>query len=118
MEIERFNDRGFLSDVVARGEWVWIAGTVSRPAIEGVAAQTRDVLDEIDRRLVACGARKDQLLSVNVWLADITDWALMNDVWSAWLDGMPSPARAVVQSRLVEPFLVEIAATACRDWPR
>ena len=118
MKIQRFNDRGFLSDVVARGEWVWIAGTVSDPAIQGIAAQTQNVLEEFDRRLWACGARKDQLLSVNVWLADIDDWKPMNDVWSAWLGDIPSPARAVVQSALMKPFVVEMAAIACRDWPQ
>ena len=117
MTIERINDRGFLSDVVASGEWVWIAGTVSDPTKASIEDQTRDVLAQIDQRLAAVGARKDQLLSVSVWLADIEDWAAMNGVWSEWLGETPSPARAVVGASLVRPFLIEIAATACRDRP-
>jgi len=117
MQTERFNDRGFLSDAVARGPLIWIAGTVSNPQLAGIEAQTRDVLAEIDRRLAHFGASRAELLNVNIWLADIEDWAAMNTVWSEWIGGIPSPARAVVGAQLMRPFLVEIAGVAYRAEP-
>lgn len=114
MEIERYNDRGFLTDVVAHGEYVWVAGTVPNPGLDTIEEQTRDVLAEIERRLTIAGSSKDRLVSVNIWLTDLDDWPAMNRVWSEWLNGAPSPARAVVGAALIKPFKIEIAATAVR----
>lgn len=114
MGIERYNDRGFLSDAVAHGDMVWVAGTVPDPSCVTIDEQTRNVLAEIGRRLSIAGSSKDRLLSVNIWLADMDDWGAMNRVWIEWLDGGPSPARAVVGAALVKPFKVEIAAIALK----
>jgi enamine deaminase RidA (YjgF/YER057c/UK114 family) len=115
VNIERYNDRGFLSDVVAHGDLVWISGTVPNPDCHTIEEQTSDVLAEIGRRLKVAGSAKDKLVSVSIWLTDMNDWAAMNSVWTVWLDGAPSPARAVVGAALMAPFKVEIAATALRD---
>jgi enamine deaminase RidA (YjgF/YER057c/UK114 family) len=113
--IERYNDRGFLSDVVAHEGWVWISGTVPDSQCRTIEEQTRDVLAQIDSRLELAGSAKDQLLSVNIWLTDMEDWRAMNEIWIEWLGGGPSPARAVVGAALMKPFKVEIAATALRN---
>lgn len=117
MEIERYGDLGFLSETVAHGEMVWISGMIAAPHHETVEAQTRDILAAIDRRLASAGSRKDRLLSVNIWLTDMADWAAMNAVWVEWLGDAPAPARAVVGAALVQSFKVEIAAVALRDRP-
>ena len=117
MKIERHNDRGFLSDVVAYGDLIWISGIVSQPKITTIEEQTHDVLKEIDRRLALAGSSRDNLLSVSVWLAHIEDWGVVNAIWRDWLADAPAPARAVVESRLLSPYLIEIAATACRNSP-
>jgi enamine deaminase RidA (YjgF/YER057c/UK114 family) len=114
MQIERHNDRGFLSDVVTYGDLLWISGTVSQPKLITIEEQTRDVLREIARRLEAAGSSRADLLSVNVWLVRIEDWSTFNAIWLEWLAGTPAPARAVVESRLMSPYLIEIAATARR----
>ena len=115
MKIERHNDRGFLSDAIALGDLIWVAGTVSDPSLKTVQDQTRDVLREVDRRLAVFHSRREQLLSVNIWLSRIEDWGAMNAIWLEWLAGAPSPTRVVVQSHLMAPFVIEIAAVACRS---
>jgi enamine deaminase RidA (YjgF/YER057c/UK114 family) len=114
LEIERYGDRGFLSDVVAHGDLIWVAGTVAAPDCETIEEQTSDVLREIDARLEAAGSSRDRLLSVTIWLAELSDWAAMNKIWTAWLNGVPAPARAVVGATLIASFKVEIAVTALR----
>ena len=114
MDIDRYNDRGFLSDAVTYGDWVWVAGTLADPVCHTIEDQTASVLAEIERRLKIAGSGKDRLLSVSIWLTDMNDWAAMNAVWTKWLDGIPSPARAVVGATLMWPVKIEIAATAVK----
>ena len=115
MKIERFDDRGFLSDIVVYGPWIWIGGTVPDPSRTTIEEQTRDILSQIESRLETVGSSKSDLLNVIIWLSDIEDWTAMNGVWTSWLDGAPAPARAVVGATLMQPYKIEIAATAARS---
>lgn len=103
-----------VSGAVVHGNLVYVSGQV---AIEtdgaGVAAQTADILAQIETLLARAGSDKSRLLSVSVWLADIGTFAQMNTVWDAWVAGINPPARATVEARLAAPqYLVEIAAIA------
>ena len=78
-----------------------------------VAGQTRWVLSRIDQLLAEAGSSRRKLLSVSVWLADITTFAEMNAAWDQWIPADATPVRATVEARLALPeFLVEIAAIA------
>ena len=75
--------------------------------------QTREILEAIDRHLAAAGTSKSRLLSVSIWLADISTFAQMNAAWDAWVDKANLPARATVEARLASPdYKVEIAGIA------
>jgi enamine deaminase RidA (YjgF/YER057c/UK114 family) len=48
-----------------------------------------------------------------IWLADISTFAEMNEVWDAWIDPGNAPVRACVESKLAAPqFTVEIQVLA------
>jgi enamine deaminase RidA (YjgF/YER057c/UK114 family) len=56
------------------------------------------------------------LLSANIWLADISRFDEMNQVWDAWVAPGNTPARATVQSALARPtHLVEIMVVAALE---
>jgi len=56
------------------------------------------------------------VLSVQVLLASIGDFAAMNSVYDAWIDPANPPARACFEARLAAPaFKVEIVVTAALD---
>lgn len=114
MNITRYGSGAFLSDVVAAGGIVWISGMVAgaKSQHSDTAIQMRDILDQLDARLHLAGGDRTHLTSVSIWLADIGDWAAMNDVWIEWLNGAPPPTRATVQAGLVPPYRIEIAAVA------
>ena len=81
------------------------------------AQQTNDtqILEQIDRLLMATGSDKARILSATVYLADIGSFAEMNAAWDAWVDKGNPPARATVEARLAGPeYLVEIVVTAVR----
>jgi reactive intermediate/imine deaminase len=100
---------------VVHGGVCYLSGQVARGTSDGsVAAQTRTILSKIDNLLIEAGTDKSRLLSVSIWLSDIT--AGLNELnaeWDAWVDKNNMPVRATVESKLVDSEItVEIQATA------
>jgi Endoribonuclease L-PSP len=61
------------------------------------------------------GTDKTKLLTANVWLADIRNAEIMNEVWEAWVPDDCAPARATIESRLPSPlYALKVAVTAAR----
>lgn len=53
------------------------------------------------------------MLQAIVWLADMADFAEMNEVWDAWVPEGHAPARACGEAKLARAELkVEIIVTA------
>lgn len=93
---------------------VYLAGQVGEGAT--VAEQTRDVLAKIDRLLGLSGSSKERILSAQIWLADMADFAEMNAVWDGWVPAGNAPARATGESRLAAPkYKVEIIIIAAQN---
>jgi enamine deaminase RidA (YjgF/YER057c/UK114 family) len=110
-------DTPIISFATLYNDMVYLCGVTADPDHLGdIKDQTRQVLDRIDRLLSWAGSDKSKLLSVQVWLADMTHFADHNSVWNTWVDPNNPPARACLQSpRLWRPgMLVEIMATAAR----
>lgn len=104
------------SQAVIHGWTVYLAGQVARGAVDAsVAEQTRQILARIDQLLADAGSDKSRLLSVTIFLADFRRFDEMNNVWMNWVVPGRTPARAVVEAKLVTPgFAVEIVVTAAR----
>lgn len=113
MSIERLEPGARLSEAVIHGGLVYLAGHVSDHPGAGVREQTREILEAIDRHLAAAGTSKANLLTVSIWLADMSTFAEMNAAWDAWVDRDNLPARVTVEARLASPgYKVEIAGIA------
>ena len=113
MSITRHEKGPRMSGAVIHNGVIYLAGQVGEG--DGVAAQTRDVLSEIDRLLAACGSDKSKLLSAQIFLSDISTFAEMNAVWDEWVDKENTPARATTEARLASPkYLVEIMVIAAQ----
>ncbi len=110
--ITRLEPGARMSAAVVHHGTVYLAGQVGTPG-DGVAAQTRTVLAEIDRLLALAGTDKTRILYAQIWLADIATFAEMNAVWDAWVAPGHAPARATGEAKLAGPeYLVEIIVTA------
>ena len=81
--------------------------------IEGdIAAQTERVLENIKAVLGACGSSLDKVLKTTVFLADMGEFARMNEVYGRYFSGN-APARSTVQAaRLPRDVRVEIDCIA------
>jgi len=115
MSIRRIEPGPRMCQAVVHGGTVYLAGQVGAPG-ESVAAQTRAVLQQIDRLLAEAGSDKSRILTATIWLADIADFAEMNTVWDTWVDPANPPARATGESRLAAPeYKVEIIVVAAAN---
>ncbi len=114
--IDRTSPPGpMMSRCVMRGDMVYLAGLVARDASGDVKAQTADILEQIDGYLAKAGTSKANLLTAQLWITDMANFAGMNEVWNGWVDPANPPARACVEAKLARPqLLVEIMVTAAR----
>jgi len=116
MKIERHETGPRMSKAVIHGDTVYLAGIVAdSPKDKSIAEQTRSILSQIDGFLAMVGTNKTKLLSANIWIADMANFAEMNMVWDAWVSPGNTPARATVEAKLASPdYKVEIMVVAAR----
>ena len=83
------------SAAVLAGKTLYVAGTTDggpRPG-DTTAAAAKRVLDNIKRAVEAGGLTMDELVWVQVFSADLADYAAFNEVYRSYFKG-PMPARA------------------------
>jgi enamine deaminase RidA (YjgF/YER057c/UK114 family) len=111
--ITRLAEEDRFAGAVVHAATVYLAGQVADDTSLDAEGQTADILRQIDALLDQAGTSKRYLLSVQVFLADMADFAAMNRAWDAWLDRSHKPVRATVAARLADPsWRVEITAIA------
>ena len=112
--IERMKTGKRMSQIVKHGGIAYLAGQVGDGA--DVAAQTRDCLARVDALLTEAGSSREKMLRATIWLADMSDFAAMNEVWDAWVPEGHAPARACGEAKLASPDLkVEVIVDAACD---
>jgi enamine deaminase RidA (YjgF/YER057c/UK114 family) len=114
MKIERHETGPRMSKAVIHGDTVYLAGIVAdSPKGKSVAEQTKNILSQIDGFLALAGTDKTKLLSANIWITDMANFAEMNSVWDSWVSPGNTPARATVEAKLASPdYKVEIMVVA------
>ncbi|RCK34269.1 endoribonuclease [Thalassospira xiamenensis] len=114
MSIQRFHTGPRMSQAVVHGDTIYLAGQVGEPGSD-VTNQTKECLAKVDALLAECGASKENILSTTIWLADMADFAKMNEIWDAWVPQGHTPARACGEAKLATPdYLVEFIVVAAK----
>jgi enamine deaminase RidA (YjgF/YER057c/UK114 family) len=115
-KIERYQVGPRMSGIVVHNGTVYLAGYVAEKAAgQSVAAQTSDILEQIDHALASVNSDKSRLLQATIWLADIGTFAEMNSVWDKWVSPANTPVRACVEAKLAHPkYTVEIRVIAAQ----
>ncbi|USR92318.1 RidA family protein [Phormidium yuhuli AB48] len=105
--------------VLATGKLLFVAGQIPlNPQGELVATgeikgQTQQVLENLKAILTAAGASFSDVVKTTVFLADMNEFAAMNEVYSQYFDEANAPARAAVEvARLPKDVRVEIECIA------
>jgi 2-iminobutanoate/2-iminopropanoate deaminase len=108
---------GAYSQAIRAGDLVFTAGQLGIDPVtgqlrEGIAAQAEQALRNVAAILEAGESGLDRLVKVTVYLADIGDWPVLNEVYTR-LVPEPFPARSAFAVRdLPLGGLVEIEAVA------
>lgn len=109
--IARMGTSKRMSKIVKHNGVAYLCGQVGEGAT--VAEQTADCLSRVDALLHEAGSDRTHMLQAIIWLADMADFAEMNDVWDAWVPEGTAPARACGEAKLArEALRVEIIVTA------
>ena len=113
MAIQRMNVGKRLSEIVVHGNTIYLAGEVPDDTGADITGQTEQVLAKIDKLLKQAGSDKTKLLSAQIFLPDMKDFAAMNAVWEKWVVAGQTPARATIEAKLANPaYKVEIMCIA------
>ena len=109
---------GPYSQAILAGKTIYVSGQIPiDPATgafagEDIASQTRQSLTNIRNILQEAGADMSNVVKTTVLLADIDDFAAMNEVYGEFF-AQPYPARAAFQvAAIPKGALVEIEAVA------
>ena len=109
---------GPYSQAIRAGSLLFVSGQIpldpsTGQMVEGsIAAQTHRVFQNLGAILEAAGTSFDQVVRTTVYLADMNDFAAMNEVYGTYFSS-PAPARATVQAaRLPRDARVEIDVIA------
>ncbi len=108
--------------IVANG-FVFAAGQIGTDPktgvlADGIEAQVEQVLNNIAAVLKASGSSMDNVVKATVFLADMNDFAKMNEIYGKHFKA-PFPARSTVQvARLPRDAKIEIEVVAVLSEPR
>ena len=107
---------GPYSQAVRAGDFLFVSGQIPLDPATGtlvdadVRTQTRRVLENLSAIVSAGGASLGHVVKTTVYLADMNDFAAMNEVYATFFS-TPAPARATVQvGRLPRDVKIEIDA--------
>ena len=112
--IERIEPDTRSSKIVKHNGVAYITGQVAEG--ETIQDQVRRCLEKVDALLIKAGSSRENMLRVTIWLADMQDFAGLNEVWNDWVPKGHAPARACGEAKLARPELkVEFIVDAAYD---
>ena len=111
---------GPYSQAVEAKDFVFLSGQIGldpktgKIVDGGIAAETKQSLENIKAVLIAAGSDLTKVVSTTVYLTDMNDFAKMNEIYAGYF-AEPFPARATVAvKQLPKNAMVEIAAVAAK----
>src|SRR6186997_475275 len=94
---------GPYSQAIRAGSLLFVSGQIpldpaSGTMVDGdIAAQTHHVFRNLTGILEAAGSSLDRVVRATVFLADMNDFAAMNEVYATYF-ASPAPARSTIQA--------------------
>lgn len=109
---------GPYSQGVILGNLIFTSGQIpldpvsGKIVLGGVEAQARQALKNLKEVLNAAGASLDDVLKTTLFISNMDNFALINEVYAMYFENEP-PARSCVEAaRLPKDVLIEIEAVA------
>jgi 2-iminobutanoate/2-iminopropanoate deaminase len=122
LEVEHYSSNPDMqlpfSEAVRVGDMLYLSGKIgnipgTRDLAEGgIAGETRQALENIKATLEKHGSSMDEVVKCTVFLADIAEWAAMNEVYITYFPVNPPARSALGSSGLALNSRVEIECFA------
>lgn len=108
----RIGDKTRYSDIVINDHIIYLSGIV--PSCDGTLyEQTKDVLETLTKSLTCAGSSKNDILTMTIYLTDITQYEEMNRAFDEWIPAKSGPARATIGASLPNPmWKIEVVVSA------
>lgn len=110
-DIQRIGVTRRWSDVVTHGGTAYFVEVADDPN-QPFRGQVRQILDQIDARLKLLGCDRTRLLQVQIYLSDLVNGPVLNELWDVWIPEGHAPSRACVQAGLAAGYHIEMVITA------
>jgi 2-iminobutanoate/2-iminopropanoate deaminase len=108
------------SQVVEANGFVFVAGQVGddkksgEVVAGGIEAETRAMFANVGACLAAVGLGLNDIVKTTVYLVDMDDWAVYNEVFREVFPDDPPTRATVAVSGLVPPYRIEVEVVATR----
>lgn len=103
------------------GDTLYISGQIPINAMTGeliltdIQAETRQVLDNLNYILAEAGMNIDNVVKCTVFVADMGQYAVINEIYASYFGEENAPARELVEvSKLPKDVHIEISAIAVK----
>jgi len=109
--------KGHYSPCIEHNGILYVSGQLpfnpnTREIPEGIEAQTRQVLQNLEFVIKEAGSKRDQIIQMRLYIPDVELWGAVNQIYSDFF-GDHRPVRCVVPTReLHYGALIEVEATA------
>lgn len=113
MSIKRTGTTQRWSDLTIYNNTLYLVEVPASTLDQGIREQTLEVFNSVEKILLANGSGKEYLLMVTIYLPDLKDIDIFNQLWDNWLVAGTAPVRACVQVGLANAkFKVELQVVA------
>ncbi len=102
------------------GDYIFVSGQIGHvdsrgKKLEGIEAQTRQVMENIRAVLKAAGASFNDLVKTTVFLTNRDDFAKMNEVYRSYFTkNFPARSTVIIAGLALPEMIVEIESIAYR----
>ena len=111
---------GPYNQAIKAGDFVYCSGQIAiNPSsnkidcLGDIKAETTQVLNNLKAVLEASGADLKDVIKTTIFLTDLNNFQIVNQIYSKFFENEPSPARACVEvSSLPKGVLIEIDCVA------
>ncbi len=111
---------GPYNQAIKAGNFVYCSGQIAiNPnskkidCLGDIKGETTQVLNNLKAVLTASGASLEEVIKTTIFLTDLNNFQIVNEIYSEFFQNEPSPARACVEvSSLPKGVLIEIDCVA------
>jgi enamine deaminase RidA (YjgF/YER057c/UK114 family) len=115
MKINRYEGTGRMSRVVEHNSTLYLCGQTAKLSGDTIELQTEGTIKKIEDLLLQYGSSSKHILSVTIYLRDMSLFQGMNSVWDSFVQDGFEPARATVEAKMASPeILVEMSVIAAK----